>query len=55
VLGPAASSPSLLNLGVLVMPQNAEKVIDHENLFREPEYKEMFDNKRANFEFKPCR
>jgi nitrogenase molybdenum-iron protein beta chain len=33
------------------MSQNAEKVIDHEMLFREPEYVEMFDNKKKNFEF----
>lgn len=36
------------------MPQNAEKVIDHEMLFREPEYREMFANKKANFEYKPA-
>ena len=34
------------------MPQNVEKVLDHENLFREPEYKAMFDNKRSQFEFR---
>ena len=33
------------------MTQNAEKVIDHEMLFREPEYVEMFKNKKENFEF----
>ena len=33
------------------MPQNAEKVIDHEMLFRQPEYTELFENKKANFEF----
>ncbi len=33
------------------MSQNADKVIDHEMLFREPEYVEMFDNKKKNFEF----
>ncbi len=34
------------------MPQSAEKVIDHEMLFRQPEYTEMFDRKKAEFEFK---
>ncbi len=33
------------------MSQNAEKVIDHEMLFREPEYVEMFDKKKKEFEF----
>ena len=33
------------------MPQNAEKILDHENLFRQPEYIEMFENKKTNFEF----
>jgi nitrogenase molybdenum-iron protein beta chain len=32
------------------MTQNAENVLDHFNLFRGPEYKEMFENKRKNFE-----
>ncbi len=32
------------------MPQSAEKVIDHVDLFREPEYKEMLDAKRQQFE-----
>lgn len=32
------------------MPQNAENVVDHFTLFRGPEYKEMFENKRKNFE-----
>ncbi|SIS74394.1 nitrogenase molybdenum-iron protein subunit beta [Phaeovulum vinaykumarii] len=32
------------------MPQSADKVLDHAELFREPEYKEMLDNKRAKFE-----
>ncbi len=32
------------------MPQNAENVLDHFNLFREPEYKEMFESKRKEFE-----
>ena len=34
------------------MPQNAEKVIDHEMLFRQPEYTEMFAKKKTEFEFK---
>jgi nitrogenase molybdenum-iron protein beta chain len=33
------------------MPQSAEKVIDHELLFREPEYQELFKAKREQFEF----
>ncbi|HMN82060.1 MAG TPA: nitrogenase molybdenum-iron protein subunit beta [Burkholderiaceae bacterium] len=33
------------------MPQNAEKVIDHEMLFREPEYQQLFADKKAKFEF----
>jgi len=33
------------------MPQNADKVIDHEMLFREPEYQELFANKKKEFEF----
>jgi nitrogenase molybdenum-iron protein beta chain len=33
------------------MPQVAEKVIDHELLFREPEYQTLFASKKANFEF----
>jgi nitrogenase molybdenum-iron protein beta chain len=32
------------------MTQNAEHVLDHFDLFRGPEYKEMFENKRKNFE-----
>ncbi len=32
------------------MSQNAENVLDHFDLFRGPEYKEMFENKRKNFE-----
>jgi nitrogenase molybdenum-iron protein beta chain len=32
------------------MTQNAEKVLDHFDLFRGPEYKQMFENKRKNFE-----
>lgn len=32
------------------MPQSADKVIDHEHLFREPEYQDMLANKKA-FEF----
>lgn len=33
------------------MPQNAEKILDHELLFREPEYQALFAGKKA-FEFK---
>ncbi|MFA5985614.1 MAG: nitrogenase molybdenum-iron protein subunit beta [Methylococcaceae bacterium] len=33
------------------MTQNAERVLDHFNLFREPEYVEMFESKRKEFEF----
>jgi nitrogenase molybdenum-iron protein beta chain len=33
------------------MPQSAEKIIDHELLFREPEYQKIFADKKANFEF----
>jgi nitrogenase molybdenum-iron protein beta chain len=32
------------------MPQNAENVVDHFALFRGPEYKTMFENKRTQFE-----
>ncbi|OYV72926.1 MAG: nitrogenase molybdenum-iron protein subunit beta, partial [Acidithiobacillus ferrivorans] len=32
------------------MSQNAEKVLDHFNLFREPEYQEMLKNKKEQFE-----
>jgi nitrogenase molybdenum-iron protein beta chain len=32
------------------MSQNAEKILDHQELFREPEYAKMIDNKRALFE-----
>ena len=32
------------------MAQNADNVLDHFNLFRGPEYTEMFENKRKNFE-----
>lgn len=32
------------------MRQNTEHVLDHFNLFREPQYKEMFENKKKNFE-----
>ena len=28
------------------MPQSADKVIDHEMLFREPEYQELFARKK---------
>jgi len=33
------------------MTQNAENVLDHFDLFRGPEYKEMFENKKKNFEY----
>jgi hypothetical protein len=33
------------------MPQTADKVLDHEMLFREPEYQKLFADKKANFEF----
>lgn len=33
------------------MTQSAEHVLDHFNLFRGPEYKEMFANKKEQFEF----
>jgi nitrogenase molybdenum-iron protein beta chain len=33
------------------MPQSATNVIDHENLFREPEYRDMLANKKKQFEF----
>ena len=33
------------------MPQSAEKVIDHEMLFREPEYQKLLAAKKENFEF----
>ncbi|PDS71602.1 nitrogenase molybdenum-iron protein subunit beta [Rhizobium sp. L43] len=32
------------------MPQSAEKVLDHAPLFREPEYRQMLAEKKANFE-----
>ncbi len=32
------------------MSQSAEHILDHENLFREPEYLEMFESKKTNFE-----
>ncbi|XXG31877.1 MAG: DUF3364 domain-containing protein [Ferrovum myxofaciens] len=32
------------------MTQNSSSVLDHFNLFREPEYLEMFENKKKNFE-----
>ncbi|WP_417066841.1 nitrogenase molybdenum-iron protein subunit beta [Niveibacterium terrae] len=35
------------------MPQSAEKILDHEKLFCEPEYQQLFANKKAGFEFKP--
>lgn len=33
------------------MPQSADKILDHELLFREPEYQDIFRNKKAEFEF----
>ncbi|MGB9129884.1 MAG: nitrogenase molybdenum-iron protein subunit beta [Thiobacillus sp.] len=33
------------------MTQDVQNVVDHFNLFRSPEYKEMFADKRKNFEF----
>jgi len=35
------------------MPQNAEKILDHAPLFREPEYVEMLAKKKAAFENMP--
>ena len=35
------------------MPQSADKVKDHISLFQEPEYKELFANKKAQFECRP--
>ncbi|MEJ2227911.1 MAG: nitrogenase molybdenum-iron protein subunit beta [Alphaproteobacteria bacterium] len=32
------------------MPQSADNILDHRPLFREPEYKEMFKNKREKYE-----
>ncbi|MGP6191747.1 MAG: nitrogenase molybdenum-iron protein subunit beta [Vulcanimicrobiaceae bacterium] len=32
------------------MSQNADHILDHFDLFRQPEYQEMLENKRANFE-----
>ncbi|PTE23139.1 nitrogenase molybdenum-iron protein subunit beta [Cereibacter changlensis JA139] len=32
------------------MPQSADKVLDHTDLFHQPEYKAMLDNKRATYE-----
>ena len=33
------------------MPQSADKILDHELLFREPEYQDIFRTKKAEFEF----
>jgi nitrogenase molybdenum-iron protein beta chain len=33
------------------MPQSAEKILDHEKLFREPEYATLFEKKKQDFEF----
>lgn len=35
------------------MPQSAENTKDHVSLFKEPEYTEMFADKKANFECRP--
>ena len=35
------------------MSQNADQILDHANLFREPEYLEMFEKKKREFE-NPC-
>ncbi|MBD2345613.1 nitrogenase molybdenum-iron protein subunit beta [Anabaena subtropica] len=32
------------------MPQNPERIVDHVDLFKQPEYTELFENKRKNFE-----
>ncbi len=32
------------------MPQNPEKIVDHVELFQQPEYSELFKNKREQFE-----
>ncbi|WP_029050000.1 nitrogenase molybdenum-iron protein subunit beta [Cupriavidus sp. amp6] len=34
------------------MPQSTDKILDHELLFREPEYRALFQNKKKEFEFK---
>ena len=33
------------------MPQSADRVLDHMELFRQPEYVELFKSKQANFEY----
>ncbi|WP_430435248.1 DUF3364 domain-containing protein [Methyloversatilis sp.] len=33
------------------MPQSADKILDHELLFREPEYQQMLADKKSQFEF----
>ncbi len=35
------------------MPQNPEKVIDHLQLFRQPEYKEIFAEQAGEFRIRP--
>ncbi len=35
------------------MPQSADKIKDHISLFQEPEYKELFADKKARFECRP--
>ena len=37
----------------IVMPQSADKVLDHAPLFREPEYQDMLARKKAEFECMP--
>ena len=32
------------------MSQNADKIVDHFNLFKQPDYQEMFKNKQKMFE-----
>ena len=33
------------------MPQNADEILDHAKLFREPEYVSLLENKKQNFEY----
>jgi len=42
--------PSPPGMKEIEMPQSADKVIDHEMLFREPEYQKLFADKKA-FEY----
>jgi nitrogenase molybdenum-iron protein beta chain len=34
----------------IIMTQSATHVLDHFDLFRQPEYQEMLENKKKNFE-----